>query len=87
MDDFEAVIFSPVEMPKLKEQEVALIDWKTSGYYRCKIRHAKLYQELTEAFAPFIEKKRLEEFQHEWSTQKNEGLNTSVASYAPKNKH
>ena len=87
MDDVEEAIFSPVEMLKLKEREVVLIDQNMSGYYRYKIRHAKLYQDLTEAFAPFIEKKRLEELQHKWSTHKNEGLNTSIASYAPKNKH
>ena len=37
-------ISSPIEMSKLKEHEIALKDRKTSGYYRIRIWHTKLYR-------------------------------------------
>ena len=80
-------IFSEVEMDKLKLREKELIDRNTSGYYRCKIRHAKLYEDMKTAYADYITPAMLKQLQHCWDTQKNEGLNTSVASYAPKHKH
>ena len=47
-------IFSEVEMDKLRKREIELIQRKTSGYYRCKIRHAKLYVDMKNAYANYI---------------------------------
>ena len=79
-------IFNPTEMNDLKVRENALIERNQKGYYRCKVRHSKLYKEMTAAFAPYIQKDMLVQLQHNWNTQKNEALNTSVSFYAPKNK-
>ena len=74
-------------MEKLTLREKELISRNTSGYYRCKVRHAQLYEDMATAYAYYISLTMLEQLQHSWDTQKNEGLNTSVASYAPKHKH
>ena len=72
-------------MEELKSREKALLDKNTKGYYCSKVRYAKLYKEMTATYAPFITKERLEELHHEWNTQKNEAMNTLVASYPPEN--
>ena len=56
------------------------------SYYRCKDKHRKLYNELTQAFAPFITHEMMAMLHHPYDTQKNEALNNSVASYAPKSR-
>ena len=56
------------------------------SYYRCKDKHRKLYNELTQAFAPFITHEMMVMLHHPYDTQKNEALNNSVASYAPKSR-
>ena len=40
--DIDEHIFSPIEMNELRVRELALIDRNQKGYYRCKVRHAKL---------------------------------------------
>ena len=52
--------------------------------YRCKETHGKLYESITQTIAPYITEDRLKELHHSFSTQGNEAMNTSVASYAPK---
>jgi len=84
--DVDENVFTPLEMKELKRRELALMERNQKGYYRCKVRHTKLYKEMTDAYAPYITKSMLEQLQHEWDTQKNEAMNTSVSAYAPKNK-
>ena len=57
------------------------------GYYRSKVDHEKLYLEVMEEYARFITRPMLLMLNHQYSTQKNEAMNTSVASLAPKTKH
>ena len=38
-------------------------------------------------YSRFIHRNMLVQLNHMWSTQKNDAMNTSVSSYAPKNKH
>ena len=56
------------------------------SYYRCKDKHRKLYHDLTQAYAPFITHAMMSVLHHTYGTQKNEALNNSVATYAPKSK-
>ena len=84
--DVDENVFTPIEMNELKRREMALIERNQKGYYRCKVKHAKLYKEMTDAYAPYITKSMLVQLQHNWDTQKNEAMNTSVSCYAPKNK-
>ena len=56
------------------------------SYYRCKDKHRKLYNELTQAFAPFVTHEMMSMLHHKYDTQKNEALNNSVAAYAPKSR-
>ena len=63
------------------------MDRNDRGYYRCKVKDKKLYDEIMGVYARFITRDMLVQLNHMWSTQKNEAMNTSVSSYAPKNKH
>ena len=74
-------------MKELKERERVLLERNVKGCYICKVRHVKLYKEMTEAMAPYIPKDRLIELQHDCSTQKNEAMNTSLLSVASKHKY
>ena len=56
------------------------------GYFRCKIKNKKLFTQMKTIFSRFKKKKAVKQCLHLWCTQKNEGLNTSVAKYAPKGK-
>lgn len=40
-------VFSLTEMKALKERERAVAERQEEGYYRCKRKHAKLYQQLS----------------------------------------
>ena len=79
-------IFSAEEVESLKKREREIAQRNDMSYYRCKDKHRKLYHDLTQAFAPFITHKMMTMLHHEFDTQKNEALNNSVASYAPKSK-
>ena len=57
------------------------------GYYRNKKDDAELYAKLCELYQPYITEERITQCKHEFDTQVNEGMNTSVAKYAPKNRH
>ena len=57
------------------------------GYYRCKTEDGELYETLCELYGPYITTERITQCKHEFDTQVNEGMNTCVAKYAPKNKH
>jgi len=41
---------------------------------------------MKEAYEPFQQRHILEQSQHPYDTQKNEGMNNTVAKYAPKSK-
>ena len=48
---------------------------------------AELYAKLCELHALYITEDRITQCKHEFDTQVNEGMNTYVAKYAPKNRH
>ena len=79
-------IFSMEEMEALKEREKCVNNRNGANYYRCKKLHSQLYHDLTAAFTPFITTDMLAMLNHSYDTQKNEAMNNSVASYAPKSK-
>ena len=73
-----------LETLKLKEMELVKI--RECGYYRCKHKHAVVYGKIAEAISPYLTRERLMELHHNFHTQKNESMNQSVSSYAPKTK-
>jgi len=64
-------IFSTAEMDGLKKRELALIQRNDRGYYCCKQKHAKLYEEIIAAYVPYIAKKMLAMISHDWNTKKS----------------
>ena len=78
--------FAPTELDDWKKTEAALVERNQRGYYRSKITHAQLYKDMTLAYQPYIQEEMLKQLQHSFSTQRNEAMNQSVASYAPKGK-
>ena len=63
-----------------------MVDRTEKGYYRCKIKHEALYNECLAAYAKYCTPTMLAMLQHKFSTKKNEALNHSVATIAPKTK-
>ena len=67
-----------------KEQE--LVRRKECGYYRPNVKHPIACNKIAEAISPYLTKERMMELHHNHDTQKNEAMNQSVSSYAPKTK-
>ena len=57
------------------------------AYYRCKVTHEKLYNEITHEMKRFFTRTMLEQLNHSRSTQHNEATNTSVAVLAQKGRN
>ena len=85
--DCDQLIFTPSDLDEMKMREKVMMERTERGYYRSKIRHEKLYLEIMEEYDRFITRPMLLMLNHTYSTQKNEAMNTSVASLAPKTKH
>ena len=81
------MVFNSGALDALKEKERILKEKQESKYFRSKIIHKDLYDQITAAMAPYLTDTNLCMLSHPWSTQKNEAMNTSVASYAPKSKN
>ena len=71
----------------MKLREKTMSERTERGYYRSKQDHEELYWQIMEEYSRFITRPMLLQLNHTWSTQKNEAMNTSVASAAPKTKH
>ena len=54
------------------------------GYYRCTKKNIALYNAIKVSYTKYIYLDYLKQWVHEFDTQLNEGMNTSVASYAQK---
>ena len=85
-EEFDEQIISVENANELKQLEQSMMERTDKGYYRCKIRHETLYKECMRAYSKYITPEMLVMLQHVFSTQKNESLNHSVASNAPKGK-
>ena len=57
---------------------------RKEGYYRCKIKHKKLYEQMKPIWDRLTTEDRLLECMHYFDSQLNEALNTSVMKYARK---
>ncbi len=58
----------------------------TNGKYRSKEVHGKLYVHLQKTMEYYANEEKMRQLFHSHSTQGNEAMNQSVASYAPKTK-
>jgi len=58
----------------------------TNGKYRSKEIHGKLFVHLQTVMGTYMTEEKLRQLHHGYSTQGNEAMNQSVASYAPKTK-
>jgi hypothetical protein len=55
-----------------------------NGEYRSKVLHAREYEQIKTALAPYMTDDKLGELHHLFDSQKNESFNKSVSKYAPK---
>ena len=85
-EHFDEQIMSVDSVNELKKLEQAMMERTERGYYRCKIEHEEFYNECIKCYAKYCLPEMLKMLQHDYSTQKNEALNHSVASLAPKGK-
>ena len=83
---FDEEIMITKDVDALKQMESTLKDRTKRGYYRCKTLHRELYDEMLIAYSKYCTPAMLIMLQHEFSTQKNEAMNHSVATLAPKTK-
>jgi hypothetical protein len=84
-DDGE-LVFSEADMKLWKKKEKALMQRYEKGYYRCKHKHAEVYEELLTLYKPYITEEALRMLAHPYSTQSNEAMNKSVSCFSPKGK-
>jgi hypothetical protein len=54
------------------------------GVYRSKEKHAREYEQIQNALAPYLTDNKLKEIHHPYDSQKNESFNKSATKYAPK---
>jgi hypothetical protein len=54
------------------------------GVYRSKDKHAREYEQIKNALAPYLTDDKLKENHHPYDSQKNESFNKSATKYAPK---
>ena len=87
VEGMESMVFSVTDLESLKEKEKILREKEDNKYFRCKVKDNELYHEIAAAIAPYLTDEKLKQLAHPWSTQLNEAMNNSVASYAPKNKN
>ena len=85
--DCDRLIFTSDDLEEMKLREKTMSERTERGYYRSKQDHEELYWQIMEEYSRFITRPMLLQLNHKWSTQKNEAMNTSVASSAPKTKH
>lgn len=71
---------------ELEVMEGSMIDYANKDYYRSKIKDQDICKEYIAAHSRYSILEILAMFQHDFSTQKNEAINHSVASMAPKTK-
>jgi hypothetical protein len=67
----------PVLIAKRKQHEY-------KGVYRSKVKHAREYEQIKSALAPYLTDEKLNEIHHTFDSQKNESFNKSASKYAPK---
>ena len=82
----ESMIFTTTDLDALKEKEKNLRAKEDSKYFRSKEIDSKLYKQVMESMRPYLTDDKLKMLQHPWSTQLNEAMNNSIASFAPKTK-
>ena len=85
-DDFDEQVMTVKNVEALKKYEQAMTERTDKGYYRCKVQHEELYNEFMLCYVKYITPDMLKMLMHNFSTQKNEALNHSVATSAPKGK-
>ena len=84
--DTDESLFSAADLENLKAKELDIIERQEKGYYRCRVAHASLYNEIKSIYEKYVTSEMLAMLNHPYDTQKNESMNASVAAYAPKNK-
>ena len=63
-----------------------MIDRTNKGYYRCKIKYEDVYNDYMKVNTKYCMPVMLAMLQHNFPTQKNEAMNHSVVTLAPKTK-
>ena len=57
------------------------------GYYMYTVKDNDLYEKLCKKYEFYTTEEKINQYKHEFDTKINEGMNTCVAKYSPKNKH
>ena len=57
---------------------------KGTSVFLFRQRNKQLYDDMMKAYTPYITTEAIKQLNHKWHTQKNEAMNTSVSTFAPK---
>ena len=85
-DQHKSAMFSISNRDGLRQKELVMIKRNAEGYYRCKVKHSELYEEMTRDMAQFLDPKNAINAPTRLINSKNDTMSQSFASYAPKNK-
>ena len=68
--DVDKTIFTPSDLDEMKMRERVMMERNDRGYYRCKVKDAQLYEQISAKYSRFIAPEMLKQLNHCWSTQK-----------------
>ena len=88
VDDYgaESLIFTEADIEALKMKEKTLHNRFKNGYYGCKIKNSGMYGKILKLYSPYVTEEALWMLHHPYHTQRNESMNQSISSFAPKGK-
>ena len=75
---------SEEDLVKLKKLESKLAEKVDKGHFRCKVKHAKIYEQLTDIHRENTTLDLLKMVNHGYDTQGVEAMNKSASALAPK---
>ena len=83
-EGFDEQVMTIQNVDGLNKYELSMTERRDKGYYCCKVQHEELYNENMLCYAKYITPDMRKILMHNFSIQKNEALNRSVATVAPK---
>ena len=62
--DVDESIFTPADLEEMKDRERVMMERNNRGYYRCKVKDKKLYDEIMGVYSRFIHPDMLVQLNH-----------------------
>ena len=66
----EENIFAADDLEDMVKKEKVMLERNEKGYYRCRQRDKQLYDDMMQAYAPYITTEAMKQLNHNWHTIK-----------------